>query len=72
MSKEWDYQKWPGICPQEFVGAQESYLTPVLLALPFWWEKQIYLQNQIMLAIKIQVLPGAREEMWAVHWAGRT
>lgn len=44
-------------------GPRERYWTPVLLALPFWWEKQIYVTNKIKLGVEIQVLPEAREEM---------
>lgn len=37
-----------GICPQGFVKAQGELFDACTLALPFWWDKQIYLQNQIM------------------------
>lgn len=61
MSKEWDYNKWPGSWLQDFVEAQESYLTPcnfgtsVLVGKTGLW-------SQIILGINIQVLPEAKEK----------
>lgn len=71
MSKEWDYKKRPGVWLQDFAEAQESYLTPcnfgtsVLVGKTGLW-------SQIILGINIQVLPEAKEEMWAGYWAERT